>query len=118
MRSLAAAGSRSAQRIRLITTSCFSRRSSSLRPRMHRIIRSLMRMRSIAVLMEMTPSIDKNDFSGDEVTADQKGDCVCNVLWVAVTLQGYRVSETLEVTFVLARRRQNQSGCDQIGSAS
>src|SRR5262245_42746837 len=81
---------------------------------MHRIIRSLMRMRSVAVLMEMTPSIDENDFSGDEVATNQKGDCVCNVLWLPVTLERYRVRETLEVTFVLARGWQNQSRGDGI----
>src|SRR5215831_140591 len=42
--------------MRLIKTSCFSRRSSPLMPRTHRSIRSLMRMRSVAVFMQVAAS--------------------------------------------------------------
>src|SRR5690242_18120691 len=97
MRSLALAGFRSVQRVRLISTSCFSRRSSSLMPRTHRSIRSLMMMRSIAVFMQVASSVDINDIPGDEVTFDEKGNGVGDILRVTVTLQRHRVSEFLNV---------------------
>ena len=46
-----------------------------------------MRMRSVAVFMQVTPSINVNDFPGDEITPDQKGDGVRNVLRMAMTLE-------------------------------
>src|SRR3954447_12049779 len=114
MLSLAMAGLRSVQRMRLIKTSCFSRRSSSLNPRTHRSMRSLMMIRSTSIFMKMATSIDVDYVPGDEVTLDQKNDCVRNVLRIAVALQRNSVRAFLNIRFILARRRQDQPRSDGV----
>ena len=56
----------------------------------------------------MTPSININHVAGDEITFDQKGYCICDVLWATVPLKRYGVNKVLKVTLILARRRQDQ----------
>src|ERR1051326_6822929 len=114
MLALAAAGLRSVQRTRLISTSCFSRRSSPLSPRTHRSIRSLMRIRSVGLFMQVAPSVDVNHISRDEIGLDQKGYGVCDVLRPAMLLEWNGMNKVFDVTLVLAGRWQNQPWGDGV----
>src|SRR6185369_463716 len=109
MLSVTAARVKSVQRTRLISTSCFSRRSSLLKPMMHRSIRSLMRMRSIAVFMQMTSSINIDDVAGNEIALNEERNRIRDVLRFAVALQRDSVNHFLQVALVFAGRRQNQA---------
>src|SRR5262245_26425754 len=114
MLSLAAARVKSVQSTRLINTSCFSRRSSPLRPRMHRSIRSLMRMRSIAVFMQVAPSINIDNVACNEIALNQEGNGIRDVLCFSVALERDSMNEALKKALVFAGRRQDQTRSDCI----
>jgi len=46
-----------------------------------------MRMRSVAVLMQVATSIDVNHIAGNEITLDRESYGVCDVLWPAMPLK-------------------------------
>src|SRR5690349_21755802 len=81
---------------------------------MHLSIRSLMRIRSITVFMQVTSSIDVNHFSGNEIALDQKRYSLGYVSRISMHLKRRRVREAFNVTLILAWRRQDQTWRDGI----
>src|SRR6516165_10597763 len=114
MLSLTAARVKSVHSTRLISTSCFSRRSSPLRPRIHRSIRSLMRMRSITVFMQVAPSINIDNVACNEIALNQEGNGVCDVLCFSMALERDSMNEASKKALVFAGRRQDQTRSNRV----
>src|SRR5512141_2493210 len=95
---------------RLITTSCFSRRSSSFMPMMQRTSRSLIRIRSIADLQKAPATVNEDDLAGHKIALEKIQDRVRDVPGPSVALERQRLRQPVQIRLVLPGGRKNKAG--------
>src|SRR5512135_18089 len=97
-----------------MSTSCFSRLSSSLMPTMHRTSRSLIRIRSIVCLQKVPASVHVDDLPGHEIASEEIERGLSHVVRAAVAFERQEFGLLVEIRLVFAARRKDEAGGDAV----